>query len=102
MRGQKSFQPAGEGECEQLIVTIHELAEILKVSDRQVRNYVDMGMPRRNDKRFYFPDTYRWYILRFEAAPRHQRVCYVQALTDLEELERQVDALVHNQVEPCV
>ena len=61
MRGRKAYLPATKGEVGRFICTMEELTKVLGVCDRQIRVYVERGMPRREDKRFYLPEAMRWH-----------------------------------------
>ena len=61
MRGKKTLEPATEDEIEKFLCDIRKLSKILGPCERQIRNYVREGMPRRPDGRFYLPVAVRWH-----------------------------------------
>jgi len=70
LRGRKNFEPPGKGELEKFLVTGKELAHVLEVSERTIRNFVQSGLPRRNDKRFDLVVAVRWHVLVVECGLR--------------------------------
>ncbi|MCH8040155.1 MAG: HTH domain-containing protein [Nitrospinae bacterium] len=105
-RGVKTQLPAREWENQRFLVSIGDLAKELEVHERTIRRYVQRGMPRRADGRFYLFEALQWYFWNahtpysFDKDPQPtppQAHSYLEPIVDddqLREMERALDNLM--------
>ena len=102
MRGRKPYKPAHEDEIERFICTAEELSRVIGIGQRQIRNYIKSGMPRRDDKRFYLPLAIAWHAVYSDRMVRlrYDRLSFLEREeTDLQEWPEPVDSLEKMQAE---